>query len=126
MFHGKSFMPLALLRQPDERCVAIDCFEDQSVNIDRSGEGDGVAFRENVDATMRVCCDGAPDGGGEGDAREDWLAILEMDSTRLADDRRRRAAGSPVRPSASTGATPRRRPRRPARGVERDAEASWS
>ena len=99
VFHGKSFMPLALLRQPDERCVAIDCFEDQSVNIDRSGEGDGVAFRENVDATMRVCCDGAPDGGGEGDAREDWLAILEMDSTRLADDRAplARAAGSPVR-----------------------------
>ena len=48
---------------------------------------------------MRVCCDGAPDGGGEGDAREDRLAILEMDSTRLADDRAplARAAGSPVR-----------------------------
>ena len=97
VFHGKSFMPLALLRQPDERCVAIDCFEDQSVNIDRSGEGDGVAFRANVDATMRVCCE-VGDGDGD-DAREDWLAVLEMDSRLLADDGAplARAAGSPAR-----------------------------
>ena len=99
VFHGKSFMPLALLRQPDERCVAIDCFEDQSVNIDRSGEGDGVAFRANVDATMRACCD-VGDGGWD-DARigSDWLAVLEMDSTLLADDGAPLAcaAGSPAR-----------------------------
>ena len=93
VFHGKSFMPLALLRQPGERCVAIDCFEDQSANTDRSGEGDAVAFRKNVDATMRACCDGGCD------AREDWLAVLETDSRLLADDASplRAAAGSPVR-----------------------------
>jgi hypothetical protein len=94
VFHGKSFMPLALLRQPGERCVAIDCFEDQSANTDRSGEGDAVAFRKNVDATMRACCDGGCD------AREDWLAVLETDSRLLADDASplwSAAAGSPVR-----------------------------
>jgi len=96
VFHGKSFMPLALLRQPGERCVAIDCFEDQSANTDRSGEGDAVAFRKNVDATMRACCDGERDLF----AREDWLAVLETDSRLLADDASllfRAAAGSPVR-----------------------------
>jgi hypothetical protein len=87
VFHGKSFMPLALLRQPDERCIAIDCFEDQSANIDASGEGDSTAFRGNVETTLRVCggeqSDREDNSEENADERDEWLKILEMDSSNL-------------------------------------------
>lgn len=47
--HGKFFIPLALLSDPKrERCVAIDVFGKQDLNIDRSGAGAQAPFRANL------------------------------------------------------------------------------
>jgi hypothetical protein len=46
--HGRSFLALALGRQPGERGYCIDVFEDQHLNADGSGRGDRVAFEENL------------------------------------------------------------------------------
>jgi SAM-dependent methyltransferase len=40
VYHGKSFLCLALGLPRHQRAVAIDVFEDQSLNLDRSGQGD--------------------------------------------------------------------------------------
>jgi len=69
VYHGKSFVPLALLRRPGELCLAIDCFERQEHNRDESGEGDRAAFEKNVAAAMRACC--TADGGGAEDGKRD-------------------------------------------------------
>ena len=83
VYHGKSFVPLALLRRPDERCVAVDCFADQDANVDASGEGDRVAFERNLAASLAAC---APDPESREDTSDRWLRILEMDSTHLGID----------------------------------------
>lgn len=54
--HGRLFIALALAARPGERAFAVDLFEDQAGNIDRSGEGDETLFKRNmarfgVDAT---------------------------------------------------------------------------
>ncbi|MBR8059220.1 class I SAM-dependent methyltransferase [Burkholderia dolosa] len=46
--HGKLFILLANLTAPDEAAYAIDIFDDQHKNVDRSGKGDRVIFEENV------------------------------------------------------------------------------
>ena len=112
VYHGKSFVPLALLRRPDERCVAVDCFADQDANVDASGEGDRVAFERNLAASLAAC---APDPESREDTSDRWLRILEMDSTHLGiDPSPLRAAvhDAPTEYSASTGATRRRPPPR--------------
>jgi hypothetical protein len=45
--HGKSFIPLAKLCRGDEQALAVDCFDDQSKNIDKSGKGDKKIFLEH-------------------------------------------------------------------------------
>lgn len=47
--HGKLFILLYLLTRSPERAVAIDLFEDQHLNIDRSGAGDLARFRRNLE-----------------------------------------------------------------------------
>jgi len=44
VYHGKSFLCLALGLPLQERAVAIDVFEDQQLNVDRSGRGDREVF----------------------------------------------------------------------------------
>jgi len=46
--HGKLFILLYLLCRGDERAVAIDLFEQQEKNLDRSGLGDEEKFRRNL------------------------------------------------------------------------------
>lgn len=47
--HGKLFILLYLLSQAPEKAVAIDLFEDQHLNVDKSGSGDLAKFRRNLD-----------------------------------------------------------------------------
>ncbi|MGA7869240.1 MAG: class I SAM-dependent methyltransferase [Stellaceae bacterium] len=46
--HGKFFILLANLRRRHERAFAIDVFEDQHLNLDKSGRGDFCRFIENL------------------------------------------------------------------------------
>jgi len=46
--NGKSFFPLAIAAEPDDRLLAIDCFQQQEFNVDNSGAGDIEAFRSNI------------------------------------------------------------------------------
>jgi hypothetical protein len=47
--HGKFFIALnGLVEDPAVPSLAIDLFEDQALNIDRSGEGIEAVFRENL------------------------------------------------------------------------------
>jgi methyltransferase family protein len=46
--HGKLFILLSLLRRPGERAVALDLFEYQERNVDRSGRGDRDRFLANL------------------------------------------------------------------------------
>lgn len=46
--HGRFFLALSLLRQPGERALAIDVFDLQEFNVDKSGQGDLAAFKANV------------------------------------------------------------------------------
>jgi hypothetical protein len=39
VFHGKSFILLYLLSNPNERVLAVDCFDKQEFNYDNSGPG---------------------------------------------------------------------------------------
>ncbi|MEM6972177.1 MAG: class I SAM-dependent methyltransferase [Pseudomonadota bacterium] len=53
--HGKSFVPLALSNDA-QRCYAVDVFDRQDQNTDRSGKGDLAKFSESL---MRVGIDPA-------------------------------------------------------------------
>ena len=46
--HGKLFLLLQLVTRTDEKGLAIDLFEQQELNIDRSGQGDRGRFIENL------------------------------------------------------------------------------
>jgi hypothetical protein len=46
--HGKSFIPLCLALRPDERAACVDVFDQQHLNVDRSGEGDRAVFERNL------------------------------------------------------------------------------
>jgi len=46
--HGKFFLGIENLTPRSGRCVAIDLFENQSLNIDGSGKGDIEVFAEHV------------------------------------------------------------------------------
>ncbi len=47
--HGKLFILLNLLTREDEHSFAIDLFDEQKENIDRSGLGDLRTFKSNLD-----------------------------------------------------------------------------
>jgi hypothetical protein len=51
--HGKFFIALNLFCDPDETSVAIDVFDSQQLNIDRSGSGDLAAFQANLQQYCR-------------------------------------------------------------------------
>lgn len=46
--HGRFFIGLSLLQRSNESSVAIDLFDEQEHNIDKSGRGDLERFRANV------------------------------------------------------------------------------
>jgi Methyltransferase domain len=46
---GRLFILLKLLASPHEKAIAIDVFEDQHLNVDRSGCGDQIAFLTNLE-----------------------------------------------------------------------------
>lgn len=46
--HGKLFLLLALAALPGEKCVAIDVFGRQDLNLDGSGKGDRAIFEANM------------------------------------------------------------------------------
>ncbi len=47
--HGQLFIAMKLLQQAGEHAVAIDLFENQAANIDKSGEGNRSEFLRNLD-----------------------------------------------------------------------------
>ncbi|GAA2070668.1 class I SAM-dependent methyltransferase [Williamsia deligens] len=46
--HGQLLIGLDLLLRDDEKSAAIDLFEDQDLNVDKSGRGDRARFEANV------------------------------------------------------------------------------
>jgi len=48
--HGRYFIELALSLGDDEKAVALDLFEAQHENVDRSGKGDRARFQANLAA----------------------------------------------------------------------------
>jgi hypothetical protein len=48
--HGKSFLPLCLSLRDQERAFCLDVFEDQHLNLDRSGLGDRRRLEQNLGA----------------------------------------------------------------------------
>lgn len=80
--HGKFFVLLYLLTRSDERGVALDLFEQQELNTDRSGHGDRAVFERNL----------ARHAGGN-----ERVTILAGDSTGIGGRDLRAAAGGPLR-----------------------------
>lgn len=46
--HARFFIPLTLLQDPGEKSIAIDLFDQQDINIERSGKGNLKKFENNV------------------------------------------------------------------------------
>ena len=69
--HGKLFILLYLLRRASEKGIAIDLFEEQELNVDKSGKGDRSIFIDNVKNLT-------------GDTSS--LEILATDSTKISSD----------------------------------------
>ena len=81
VYHGRSFVPLALLRRESEVAVAVDCFDEQQYNQDESGVGSEAAFNETL---RRFGC------------TQD-VRVLSCDSTSLTPDELLAAACAPFR-----------------------------
>lgn len=81
VYHGRSFVPLALLRREGEAAVAVDCFEEQQHNRDESGCGNEAAFNATLE---RFCC------------AHDVVSVA-CDSTQLAPADLLAAARGPIR-----------------------------
>lgn len=47
--HGLFLFLLSALRNDEEQCFAIDCFDNQSVNIDKSGCGSLITFQSHLE-----------------------------------------------------------------------------
>jgi len=80
--HGRLFILLDLLARNDEKALAIDLFENQSNNIDRSGEGDYNKFVANIRRHV-------------GDVSR--VVIYRGNSTELTGAAVRQLAGGPIR-----------------------------
>lgn len=65
--HGKLMIALDLLRNDGETSVAVDLFDDQEHNVDKSGKGDLAAFQKNMRRWSNL----------------DSLAVHSGDSTKL-------------------------------------------
>lgn len=50
--HGLYLLLLSLLRNGNELCFAVDCFDKQYLNIDKSGHGSKAVFLSHVDHFM--------------------------------------------------------------------------
>jgi hypothetical protein len=68
VYHGRSFLQLALLRRAGEQAVAIDCFAHQEHNQDSSGVGHRATFDANL---ARFGCD------------DESIRVIDADSTVL-------------------------------------------
>lgn len=79
--HGRLFILLALLARPEEKAVAIDLFQQQELNKDRSGRGNLARFRANM---SRYAATSA-------------LVVHEGDSTEITGRDVIALAGGPVR-----------------------------
>src|SRR5262245_60141233 len=53
--HGKLFLLLALLARPNETALAVDLFDEQDKNIDKSGSGDLAKFKQNLSRHAHHC-----------------------------------------------------------------------
>lgn len=71
VYHGKLLIALHLLRSPGTQTLAIDLFEHQELNLDRSGSGDSSELRRNLEAN-------SPD--------PEAVTMMARDSLDLADD----------------------------------------
>jgi len=80
--HGRYFIALRLLARPGERSLALDIFEDQHLNVDRSGEGS----RERLTANL-TRHSGSLDG----------VEILKADSLTVRPEHVLQRLGGPVR-----------------------------
>jgi hypothetical protein len=80
--HGKRFLVFFISLRPTEYAVAIDVFDQQEFNSDRSGFGDKRIFLQNLEAHA---------------GRTDRLIILERDSASIAVDELVAAAGGKFR-----------------------------
>lgn len=47
--HGKLFFLMAAASRPDEKCIAIDLFDDQEKNLDHSGMGSLSTFSQHIE-----------------------------------------------------------------------------
>ena len=80
--HGRLFILLDLLARTHEKALAIDLFEDQSRNVDRSGVGDYNKFVANIERHV-------------GDTSR--VVFHRGDSTELTGAAVRELAGGPIR-----------------------------
>lgn len=58
--HGKLFFILSAAAKEEDRCIAIDVFERQELNLDQSGSGSQQVFEGNLDRLfpeLRQACD---------------------------------------------------------------------
>ena len=75
--HGLFLFLLNALRNEDEQCFAIDVFEKQSLNVDRSGSGSLTAFRSHLDNLM------GPQGRFFRIVQRDTLSFSTVEATEL-------------------------------------------
>jgi len=80
--HGKLFILLYLLARNDENAIAIDIFDQQELNIDKSGRGDLFVFGKNIELYA-----------GESSK----LKILKSESTKICGADVKRVVGGPLR-----------------------------
>ena len=90
VYHGKSFLALVSLRKQNERCVAIDCFENQAeINRDESGVGDYEKFRKHAIKFCEVTKETEEskfvwDGVVDSDTKmPNFIKVISKDSTKL-------------------------------------------
>jgi SAM-dependent methyltransferase len=80
--HGRFFIALSLLRSLGEKSVAIDVFDLQEFNVDKSGEGNRAAFDANVNAWL------APDPD---------VVVVRGDSLKIEPEEIVQSAGGTIR-----------------------------
>jgi len=75
--HGLFLFLLNALRNEDEKCFAIDVFDYQNLNVDRSGSGSLAAFRSHLDTLM------GPQGRFFRVVQRDTLSFSTVEATDL-------------------------------------------